>query len=70
MVLKLDCQLCLCMDPNQHYLPIPMPLRIFVQRREHDREDDVDIVTDKVAEVLVVPEIKSSLGNLEVWARN
>ena len=45
-----------------------MPLGVLVERREHDWEYDFDIVADQIAEVLVVPEIKGSFGNLEVRA--
>jgi Trm5-related predicted tRNA methylase len=43
-----------------------MSLRVFIQGREHDRENDFYIVTDKIAKVLVVPEVKRALRNLEV----
>ena len=41
-----------------------MTLRVLVKRREHDRQDDVDIVADQIAEVLVVPKVKRSLSDL------
>jgi hypothetical protein len=41
-------------------------LRVLIQRCKHDRKNDIDIVADQVAEVLIVPEIESSLGNLEM----
>jgi len=49
-------------------LPVPVTLGVLIQGRKHDRENDVDIVADQIAEVLVIPEIKSSLGNLEMGA--
>lgn len=50
---------------NRADLPIPMAFRVLVERCEHDREDDFNIVADKVAKVFVVPEIESTLCNLE-----
>jgi hypothetical protein len=47
-----------------------MSLRVFIQGSEHDGQDDLDVVTDKVAEVLIVPEVKGTLGNLEVRTGN
>jgi len=47
-------------------LPVPVSLGVLIQWSEHDRQDDLDIVTDKVAEILVVPEVEGALGNLEV----
>ncbi|MCV5090294.1 hypothetical protein OFC13_27045, partial [Escherichia coli] len=52
------------------HVPIPMSLGVFVERSEHDGENDLDIVAHEIAEVLVVPEIQSSLGDLEVRAGN
>ena len=43
-----------------------MTLRVLIERREHDREDDFDVVTDQVAEIFVVPEIECSLGDLRL----
>ena len=45
-------------------LPIPVSLRVLIERREHDRQDDVDVVADEVAEVLVVPEVERSFRDL------
>jgi len=45
---------------------VPVTLRVFVQRGEHNGQDDFDVVANKVAEVLVVPEVQCSLGDLEV----
>ena len=45
-------------------LPIPVSLRILIKWSKHDRKDDLHIVADKVAEVFVVPEVKSTLGDL------
>jgi len=47
-----------------------MTLRVLVERREHNRQDNLDIVADEIAEILVVPEVEGSLGNLKVRARN
>lgn len=41
-----------------------MTLGILIKRSKHDGENDFDIVTDKVAEVLVVPKVKCSLSDL------
>jgi hypothetical protein len=46
-------------------LPIPMSFGVFVERRKHDRKNDFDIVTHEVTEILVVPEIQSSLSDLQ-----
>jgi hypothetical protein len=34
-----------------------MALGVFVQRSEHDWQNDLDVVANEVAEVLIVPEI-------------
>lgn len=47
-----------------------MAFRVLVQWRKHDGKNNVHIVADQVAEVLVVPKVESSLGNLEVGACN
>ena len=39
------------------YIPIPVALRVLVQRGEHDRQDGPNIVANKVAEIFVVPEV-------------
>lgn len=49
-------------------IPIPVTLRVFVQRRKHDWKDNVHIIADQVAKVLIVPEIESSLCDLKVGA--
>ena len=43
-----------------------MSLRVLVERREDDREDDSDVVSHEVDDVLVVPVVESPLGDLEV----
>ena len=43
-----------------------MSLRVLVQRREDDREDDRDVVSHQVDDVLVVPEVQCPLGDLEM----
>ena len=45
-------------------LPVPVSLRVFIKRFEHDGQDDVHVVTDKVAEVFVVPEVERTFSNL------
>ena len=45
-------------------IPIPMALRVFVQRSEHDRQDNFDIVADEVAKVFVVPEVERTFRDL------
>lgn len=47
-----------------------MALGVLIQRGKHDRENDLNIVADQVAEVLVVPEVKSPFSDLEVGAGN
>lgn len=46
--------------------PVPVSLRILVKRRKHDGQDDIDIVADQVAKVLVIPEVERALRNLGV----
>jgi len=60
----LDRQLTTIQHEDAGYVPIPMALGIFVEGREHDGEDGLNVVTDKVAKVLVVPEVESALSNL------
>lgn len=45
-----------------------MTLGVLIKWRKHDRQDDLNIVANKVAEVLIVPEVQRSLRNLEMWA--
>lgn len=42
-----------------------MTLGILIQWGKHNREDGLDVVTDEIAEVLVVPEVQSTLSDLE-----
>jgi hypothetical protein len=42
-----------------------MALGVFVQWSEHDGQDYVDVIADKVAEVLVVPEVKCTFRDLD-----
>ena len=42
-----------------------MPFGILVKRREHDGQDSLDIVADKIAKVLIVPEVKCTFRHLE-----
>jgi hypothetical protein len=39
-------------------------LGVLVERGEHDWEDSLHVIADEVAEVLVVPEVEGTLGNL------
>ena len=48
-------------------IPIPMALRVFVQRSEHDRQDNFNIIADEVAKVFIVPEVERTLGDLCQW---
>ena len=45
-------------------LPIPVALRILIQRCEHDWQYRFDVIADQVAKVLIVPEVQSTFGNL------
>ena len=45
-----------------------MTFRVFVERSKHNWKNDLDVVADEVAEVFVIPEIESSLCDLEVRA--
>jgi hypothetical protein len=45
-----------------------MPLGVLVKRGKHDRENDLDVVTDQVTEILIIPEVKSTFSNLEMRA--
>lgn len=38
-------------------IPVPVSLGVFVKRSKHYRQNNFNIVTDKIAEVLIVPEI-------------
>lgn len=66
----MDCSECTVskqvVSPECMYVPVPVTLRVFVQWGEHNGQDDFDVVANKVAEVLVVPEVQCSLGDLEV----
>jgi hypothetical protein len=50
--------------------PVPVSLGVFVERRKHDRQDHFHIVADKVAEILVVPEVQRTFRDLEVGTGN
>lgn len=60
----LICQLFVC-SGNPKILPVPMAFRILVQRREHDREDDFHVIADEIAEIFIVPKVKSPLRHLQ-----
>ena len=47
-----------------------MRLGVAVERGEDDGKDDVGIFANEVDDILVVPKVQSSLGNLEVWTRH
>ena len=44
--------------------PVPVSLRVLVKRCKHDWQNDVDVITNKVAEVFVVPEIERTFSDL------
>lgn len=52
----------------QESLPVPMSLRVLVQRGEHDRKNDFDVIANEIAEVLIVPKVQCPLCNLEMRA--
>lgn len=41
-----------------------MTLGVLEQRREHDWQNDLNIIADQVAEVFIVPEVECTLGDL------
>ena len=45
-----------------------MPFTVLIQWCEHDGKDDLDIVANEIAEVLVVPEVQRAFGDLKVRA--
>lgn len=45
-------------------LPIPMSFGVFVKWCKHDWKDDVNVITNKVAEVFIIPKIQGTLGHL------
>lgn len=45
-------------------LPVPMTFRILVQWRKHNGQYGLNIITDQVAEVFIVPEVECSFGDL------
>jgi hypothetical protein len=49
-------------------IPIPVALRVLIQGSKHDRQYDLDVIANQIAEVLVVPEVQRSLSDLEVRA--
>lgn len=44
--------------------PVPVSVRVDVERREDDREDALDVLADEVDDVLVVPVVQRSFGDL------
>jgi hypothetical protein len=48
--------------------PVPVALRVFVERRKHDGQDNFDVVADQVAEILVVPKVERPFSDLEMRA--
>lgn len=38
-------------------IPVPVALRIFVERGKHNRQYDLNVIADEIAEVFIVPEI-------------
>ena len=62
-------ELCISsgLDRTELGLPVPMALRVLVQRRKHDGKDGLYVVAYKIAEVFVVPKVERSfcdLGNV------
>lgn len=47
-----------------------MSLGIFIEWRKHDGQNYLHVIADKIAKVFIVPEVESSLGNLEMRACN
>lgn len=45
-----------------------MTLGVFVEWCEHDREDNLHVIADQIAKVLVVPKVESTFGDLEMGA--
>lgn len=43
-----------------------MSFGVLVKWRKHDRQNGLHVVTDQIAEVLIVPEVQSTLRNLHV----
>ena len=41
-----------------------MPFGVLKQRRKHNRQDRLDVVADKVAEILIIPEVQCALSHL------
>ena len=55
-------------DPECAYRgrsPVPVTIRVGVERGEDEREDGLDVLADEVDNVLVVPVVEGSLGNLQ-----
>lgn len=66
---SMDCpSLCQhCLNYTQIFsLPVPVSFRVLIEWREHDWENNLDVVADEITEVFIVPEVKSSFCNLEV----
>lgn len=45
-------------------IPVPVPLGVFVERSKHDGENRLHVVADKVAEILIVPEVQCPFSDL------
>jgi hypothetical protein len=43
-------------------------LRILVERRKHDWQNDFHVIADEIAEIFIVPKVKRTLCDLEVRA--
>lgn len=50
--------------------PVPVSLRVLVKGRKHKRENRLHVVAHKITEVLVVPEVQSTFGDLEMGTGN
>ena len=51
-------------EGEERDVPIPMAFGVLVEWREHDGQDDIDVVANEVAEVLVVPEVEGAFRHL------
>jgi len=45
-------------------LLVPMSLRILIERSEHYGQDHLNIITDKITEIFIVPEVQRAFGDL------
>jgi hypothetical protein len=60
------CHVRRAVQAHTHWdLPIPVPFGILVKRCKHNGQNSLDIVADKIAEVLIIPEVKCTFRHLE-----